>query len=91
MDQIPTAVIALNFTDGGPRNRPWLESPQSSFIILFPETNDFRFVPSGNLTLKEALNPSGGGLAATFVVINCALMIQRVKDRLAQCEATRQP
>ena len=84
-----TGVIARDFADGGPRDRPWLESPQPSFIILFPETNDFRFGASASLTLKEILT-SSGGLAKAFVVLNCALMIQRVKERLAQGVATRE-
>jgi hypothetical protein len=89
LDPGVTGLIARNFADGSPRDRPWLESPQPSFIILFTETNEFRFGSPGNLTLKEILTPSGG-LARAFVVLNCALMIQRVKERLARCEATRE-
>jgi hypothetical protein len=88
MDRGVTGVIARDFADGGLRDRPWLESPQAPLLILFPETNDFRFGSSASLTIKEILT-SSGGLAGAFVVLNCALMIQRVEQRLAQCVATR--
>ncbi len=90
MNSRVTGVIARDFADGGPRDRPWLESPQPSFIILYRETGNYRFVAAANPTFHEALKDPGG-LAASFAVINCAGMVQRVKDRLAQCEAARQP
>jgi hypothetical protein len=89
MDSTAPCAIARDFTDGDARNRPWLESPQPSFLILFPETKEFRFVASANITLKEMLTPSGR-LTEHFIVLNCALMIKRVKERLAQCVATRE-
>jgi hypothetical protein len=91
MNSRVTGVIARDFADGGPRDRPWLESPQPSFIILYCETGNYRFVAAANPTFHEALKDPGGGLAASFAVINCAGMVQRVKERLAQCEAARQP
>jgi hypothetical protein len=66
-------VIARTFADGDARNRPLLESPSPLFIMLFPETHEFKFLGSANITLKEMQTPSGR-LTEHFIVLNCTLM-----------------
>jgi hypothetical protein len=89
MDSTVRVVIARTFADGDARNRPLLESPSPLFIMLFPETHEFKFLGSANITLKEMQTPSGR-LTEHFIVLNCTLMIKHVKERLAQCVVTRE-
>jgi hypothetical protein len=57
MDSTVRVVIARTFADGDARNRPLLESPSPLFIMLFPETHEFKFLGSANITLKEMQTP----------------------------------
>jgi hypothetical protein len=81
------ARLAFMFTDGSPRDRAWLGLPQSCFIILFFEKDEYKISP--NLTLSNAQILPSGGRAVAFGLIEPEDMVQRFKDRLAKRKARR--
>jgi hypothetical protein len=74
--------IAFNFTEGNPHDRPLLEGSEMPFLILYPQTQSFRFVFLPDPAFSEALNFLG--TPVSFAAINVAGVIQGVTERLAR-------
>jgi hypothetical protein len=73
-------AFALSFT-----NIPW-GWPQPPFVIFYPETGTIKFLPTQNPTFNDALKRTEKGrpgTVASFAVVSLAVVMQRVRERLA--------
>jgi hypothetical protein len=77
---------AFNFTDIPQADRPpCVEWPGPLFLIYYPQTQSFNVV-GGNPTYNDALKGierSRPGTVASFAVVSLAVVMQRVRERLA--------